>query len=74
MPERDVMLSWVTHTTGIHVTELALLEVGDVLYPSGSIRPRCTCGPRFRARNIYLTQPKSLDSIEQWVAVRLRRG
>lgn len=39
MPERDVMLLYLTHTTGIRVTELALLEVGGVLYPSGAIRP-----------------------------------
>lgn len=28
MPERDVMLLYLTHTTGILVTELALLEGG----------------------------------------------
>lgn len=39
LPERDVMLLWLTHTTGIRVTELALLEVADVLYPSGTIKP-----------------------------------
>lgn len=33
------MLLWLTHTTGIRVTELALLEVADVLYPSGAIKP-----------------------------------
>lgn len=38
MPERDVMLLWA-HTTGVRVTELALLEVADVLYPSGAVRP-----------------------------------
>ncbi|WP_311970445.1 hypothetical protein [Pseudomonas baltica] len=27
LPERDVMLLWLTHTTGIRVTELALLDV-----------------------------------------------
>lgn len=27
LPERDVMLLWLTHTTGIRVTELALLKV-----------------------------------------------
>lgn len=30
------MLLWLTHTTGIRVTELALLEMGDMLYPCGS--------------------------------------
>lgn len=38
LPERDVAL-WLTHITGIRVTELALLEVADVLYPSGAIKP-----------------------------------
>lgn len=38
MPERDQMLLWITHTTGIRVTELALLRIDDVLYPSGAIR------------------------------------
>ncbi|ROQ83681.1 hypothetical protein EC837_0536 [Pseudomonas protegens] len=32
LPERDVMSLWLAHTTGIRVTELALLEVADVLY------------------------------------------
>lgn len=38
MPKRDQMLLWLTHTTGIRVTELALLRIDDVLYPSGAIR------------------------------------
>lgn len=33
------MLLWLTHTTGIRVTELALLAVADVLYSSGAINP-----------------------------------
>lgn len=72
------MLPYLTHTTGIRVTELALLEVGDVLYPSGGIWPevdlRAEITKGCRARNIYLTQPKCLDAIEQWIGVRLRRG
>ncbi|RMS06817.1 hypothetical protein ALP73_200372 [Pseudomonas coronafaciens pv. garcae] len=44
LPERDVMLLWLTHTTGVRVTELALLEVADVLYPSGAIKPEVYLG------------------------------
>ena len=77
-PERDVVLLYLTHTTSIRVTKLALLEVGDVLYPSGAIRPevylRAEITKGCRAHNIYLTQPKCLASIEQWIAMRLRRG
>lgn len=59
-------------------SELALLEVADVPYPSGAIRPevylRAEITKGCRPRNIYLTHPKCLASIEQWIYVRLRRG
>lgn len=78
MPERDVMLLWITHTTGIRVTELALLEVGDVLYPSGAIRPevylRAEITKGCRPRNIYLTHARCLAALDAWLATRLRRG
>lgn len=32
-----MLLLWLTHTTGIRVTELALLEVADVLYQAGIV-------------------------------------
>lgn len=74
MPVRDVML----HTTGIRVTELALLEVADVLYPSGAIRAevylRAEITKGCRARNIHLTHAKCIAAIQAWVAVRLERG
>ncbi|WP_313960478.1 hypothetical protein [Pseudomonas oryzihabitans] len=69
MLERDEMLLCLTHTTGIRVTELALLEVSDVLYPSGAIRPeaylRAEITKGCRARNIYMTQPRCLNPIKQ---------
>ena len=62
LPERDVMLLWLTHTTGIRVTELALLEVADVLYPSGAIKPevylRADITKGCRPRNVYLTHAR----------------
>ena len=77
MPERDVSLLWVTHTTGIRVTELALLEVADVLYPSGAIKPEAYlraeickgCNPR----NVYLTHAKCLAALDAWLVVRSQR-
>ena len=77
LPERDVMLLWLTQTTGIRVTELALLEVADVLYPSGAIKPevylRADITKGCRPRNVYLTHPLCLAALEGWIAVRLRR-
>lgn len=55
-----------------------MLEVGDVLYPSGAIRPevylRASITKGCRARNTYLTHPKCLAAIEGWIAVRIARG
>ena len=72
LPERDVMLLWLTHTTGIRVTELALLEVADVLYPSGAIKPevylRADITKGCRPRNVYLTHPRCLVALDGWMA------
>jgi hypothetical protein len=50
------------------VTELALLEVGDVLYPSGAIRPevylRAEITKGCRARNIYLTRCATSPAVQ----------
>lgn len=40
LPEHDVMPLWLTYTTAIGVTEQTLLEVADVMYPSGAIKPK----------------------------------
>lgn len=70
LPERDVALLWFTRTTGIRVTELALLEVADVLYPSGTIKPevylRADITKGCRPRNIYLTHAKCLAALNAW--------
>lgn len=78
MPERDTLLIWLTHTTGIRVTELAQLDIASVLYPSGAIRPEVYLSSSItkgcRARNIYATHPKCIEALERWFEVRLRRG
>lgn len=77
LPERDVMLLWLTHTTGIRVTKLALLEGSDVLYPSGAIKPevylRAGITKGCRPRNVYLTHAHCLAALDIWLAVRLQR-
>lgn len=66
MPERDVLLLWLTHTTGVRVTELAQLDIASVLYPSGAVRPEVylssTITKGSRARNVYLTHPGCLEA------------
>lgn len=52
-------------------------DVGDVLYPSGAIKPEvddAEITKGCRARNIHLTHPKCIAAIEAWIAVRLERA
>ncbi len=37
MPERDVMLLWLTHTTGLRVTEISQMTISDLMFPSGKL-------------------------------------
>lgn len=71
------MLLWLTHVAGVRVTELALLEVADVLYPSGAIKPevylRAEITKGCRPRNVYLRHPRCIAALNGCTAVRLRR-
>jgi hypothetical protein len=55
-----------------------LLEVADVRYPSGSIKPevylRADITKDCRPRNVYLTHARCLAALEAWLVVRYRRG
>lgn len=52
LPERDVML-FGPHATGVRVTELALLEVEGVLYPSEAIKSKVYVSLRAAAPAMY---------------------
>lgn len=77
-PIRDVMLLWLTHSTGVRVTELASIEIRDLLHPSGQMREevylRAAIAKHSRPRTIYLTHPKTIAAIEAWLAYRCARG
>jgi integrase/recombinase XerD len=60
------MLLGLTHTTGSRVTEPALLEIGDVLYPAARSSLRCTCAQitkGCRPRNVYLIHDRCLTAL-----------
>jgi hypothetical protein len=71
------MLLWLTHTIAIRVTALTLLEIGDVLYPSGAIKPELyMCADitkGCRPRKVYLTHARYVAALEAWFEVRSRR-
>lgn len=78
LPERNVMLLWFTHTTGIRVTELALLEIRDLMFPSGQLRTeiylRSAITKNGRPRTVYLSHPKAISAVEAWLVFRTARS
>lgn len=58
-PERDCLVLWLGLTAGMRVTEIAQIEVQDVLFPSGALRDeislRAAITKGCRQRCIYLS-------------------
>lgn len=75
---RDVMLLWITHTTGIRVTELALIQIRDIMHPSGALRDevylRGAITKHGTPRVVYLTHPKAVAAVIAWLDYRISRG
>jgi site-specific recombinase XerD len=77
-PERDCLVLWLGLTAGMRVTEIAQIEVQDVLFPSGALRDEVSlreaitkgCRQRWTGRGLqpkwvknHLGTGKSLDDL-----------
>lgn len=75
-PERDCLAILFTHAAGVRVTELARLEIRDVLWPTGRLRDevqlRAETTKNCKSRVIFLTSPKLRAALETYLAYRLR--
>ncbi len=61
----------------MRVTEIAQIEVQDVLFPSGALREeislRAAITKGCRQRCIYLSHAKAIDAIDQYLGYRVVR-
>lgn len=78
-PERDLLVLLLGITGGIRVSEIAQIEVQDVLFPgSGAIRSevslRAAITKGCRQRCIYLTHRLTIDALEAYLAYRIEHG
>lgn len=76
--ERDTLVLLLGFTCGMRVSEIAQLEVADVLLPSGrlceevSLRGAITKGSK--ARCVYLSHPKTVAALGRYIEWRWKRG
>ncbi|MDK6080363.1 tyrosine-type recombinase/integrase [Massilia varians] len=77
-PERDCLVLLLGLTAGMRVTEIAQIEVQDVLFPSGALRDeislRAAITKGCRQRCVYLTHSKAIDALDRYLGYRAARG
>lgn len=71
------MVLWLGLTAGMRVTEIAQIEVQDVLLPSGALRDevslRAAIRKECRQRCIYLSHAKTFETLERYLDYRIAR-
>lgn len=76
-PERDCLVLLLGLTAGMRVTEIAQIEVQDVLFPSGALRDeislRAAITKGCRQRCIYLTHAKAIEALDRYLTYRKAR-
>jgi integrase/recombinase XerD len=76
-PERDCLILWMGLTAGMRVTEIAQIEVQDVLFPSGALRDeislRAAITKGCRQRCIYLSHAKAIEALDRYLDYRITR-
>lgn len=74
-PERDCLVLLLGLTCGMRVSEIAQVEIQDVLYSSGATREevslRATITKGCRQRCIYLTHKRAIAALERYLDYRI---
>lgn len=75
---RDYLAILITHCTGLRVTELARLEIRDILWPSGRLRDetllRAEITKNCKSRMIFLTSLKLRQALAAYLDYRVLNG
>lgn len=77
-PLRDHLALLFTHYTGLRVTELARLEIRDILWPSGKLRDetllRAEITKNCKSRIVFITVPKLKEAINSYFEYRINNN
>jgi integrase/recombinase XerD len=77
-PERDILVLLLGLTCGMRVSEIAQIEIQDMLYPSGAVRSevslRAAITKGCRQRCVYLTHSRTVEALERYLEHRHAKG
>ena len=76
-PERDIVVLLLGIMCGMRVSEIAQIEIQDVLFPSGAIRQEVSLPAAItkgcRQRCIYPTNRTLIEALDRYLADRVER-
>jgi integrase/recombinase XerD len=76
-PERDILVLLLGIHTGMRVSEIAQVEVGDFVFPSGALRSevslRATVTKGCRQRCVYPTNRDLIAALDDYLTLRIVR-
>lgn len=76
-PERDCLVLLLGITAGMRVTEIAQIEVQDVMFPSGALRDeislRAAITKGCRQRCVYFSHAKAIEALNRYLDYRVTR-
>lgn len=76
-PERDVLVLMLGHHTGMRVTEISRITVGDVMHASGKLREEVSLREAVtkgcRQRCVYLSSKALIHSLNEYIQFRIER-
>lgn len=77
-PERDCLVLLLGLSCGMRVSEIAQIQIQDLMYSSGVLRTevslRAVITKGCRQRCIYLTNRKTLEALQRYLALRIALG
>lgn len=74
-PERNQLIVWLLFASGLRISEVAVLEIKDVLWKSGKLRNEVIIPAKFcknrKAGHVFFYHKKLLDALERYVQLRV---
>ncbi len=74
-PERDILVLLLGITCGMRISEIAQIEIGDVMFVSGKLREECSLRAVItkgcNQRCIFLTHRMPIEALERYLEKRI---
>ena len=76
-PERNQLIVWLLFAAGLRITEVALIEIKDVLFKSGKLRSTAIIPAKYSKNNkpghVFFYHRKLISALDRYINYRVER-